>query len=180
MTQEEIIAGNKLIAEFMGWGYEIYQSGKVRGKLGTFLKLYPNKNGYMQVNIYNDSKSKTLLIHRLVASAFIPNPSKLPEVNHKDGNKLNNNVSNLEWCTRSQNIKHGIDTGLIKKSMIGRLGNKHWRSRTVLQTKPNGEQVEYESTGDASRKTGFNRTSIQDACKGKLKTYKLSTWKYKE
>lgn len=62
--------------------------------------------GYLNVMLSNDTEKRVWRIHRLVAMAFIPNPDNLPEVNHKDGNPLNNHVDNLEWCTRSQNMKH--------------------------------------------------------------------------
>ena len=70
-------------------------------------------NGYQKVLIYyNSGKRKQVSIHRLVANAFIPNPNNLPQVNHIDGNKKNNNIDNLEWVTGSENIKHAFNTGL--------------------------------------------------------------------
>ena len=70
-------------------------------------------NGYQKVLIYyKPGKRKQVSIHRLVACAFIPNPNNLPQVNHIDGNKKNNNIDNLEWVTSSENVKHAFDTGL--------------------------------------------------------------------
>ena len=71
------------------------------------------KKNYITVVLNNDGNSKTFRIHRLVAQAFIPNPENKPCVNHKDGNKQNNHVNNLEWCTHSENMKHAHDTGLL-------------------------------------------------------------------
>ena len=76
------------------------------------LVLMINKFGYCVVNLYIKHKPKQFRVNRLVAEAFIPNPDNLPQVNHKDGDKLNNNVENLEWCTAKYNTDHAIATGL--------------------------------------------------------------------
>lgn len=68
--------------------------------------------GYYRVLLCKNSIITKFLIHRLVAKAFIPNPENKPQVNHRDGNKLNNNVENLEWVTASENVQHAFDTGL--------------------------------------------------------------------
>lgn len=83
------------------------------------LKLIKKKDGYIKVNLHNNEYTGRgngceYLVHRLVAEAFIPNPDNLPEVNHKDGNKTNNKVDNLEWCDRSYNISHAYKLGLRK------------------------------------------------------------------
>lgn len=74
-----------------------------------------SKKGYLIVKLWKDKKSKSIPVHRLVAQAFIPNPLNLPQVNHIDGNKQNNHVSNLEWCDNSHNIKHAYKNGLINR-----------------------------------------------------------------
>lgn len=79
---------------------------------GCLMKTGINNSGYELAYLCKNSKRKALTVHRLVAKAFIPNPSDLPEVNHKDGDKLNNRVSNLEWSSISDNRKHAYDTGL--------------------------------------------------------------------
>lgn len=178
MSNTMTVEGNKLIVELNQMGYSILSDGRCIGKDGRILKTKKGTTGYYQLNTYHSGKKKTFLIHRLVASAFIPNPNNLPEVNHKDGNKGNNHFTNLEWVSRSANIKHGIDTGLIKKSMIERTGKRHFRSIPVIMYNINGEAITFESTGDAARKTGLSAKSIQDACSGKLKTYKGLKWKY--
>ena len=176
MKEKEILEGNKLIHG----DYLIFKDGRIQNKKGLFLKLHKGAAGYINFNAFCKYHIRCFLVHRLVAMAYIPNPNNHPEVNHKDGNKLNNHVDNLEWVSRSENILHGIKIGLIKKSMVGRVGKKHWRSKEVI-CKQNGVVVNtFESTGDAARKTGLHRISIQDACTGKLKTYKGCIWKYKE
>lgn len=69
--------------------------------------------GYRAVSLSVNSKVKHIHVHRLIAQAFIPNPENKPFVNHIDGNKLNNSINNLEWCTNDENMKHAVDTGLI-------------------------------------------------------------------
>ena len=105
----------KVIPAF-GGRYEASETGEIRHSLNKNIrKARRNKFGYLQLNFSrNDGtgKSDTILIHRLIAKTFIPNPSNLPEVNHKDGNKQNNNVENLEWCTCSENGKHAFKIGL--------------------------------------------------------------------
>ena len=88
-------------------GYKISNFGKIIGKRGRELKQYIGVAGYKSVTSVDLGElGKTTLVHRAVALAFIPNPNNLPEVNHKDGNKLNNCVNNLEWVTKEENQKH--------------------------------------------------------------------------
>ena len=76
------------------------------------LKQSFTSTGYKKVELYKDGKRKSFKVHRLVAIAFIPNPDNKPEVNHIDGNKINNNIDNLEWVTSSENTIHAYETGL--------------------------------------------------------------------
>lgn len=86
---------------------EIYSKKRATAKGGILKKVIVN--GYYRVEICINGKRSPHFVHRLVATAFIPNPNNYPLINHKDGNRLNNNVSNLEWCTASQNITHRFD-----------------------------------------------------------------------
>lgn len=111
--------------------YEIDTQGNVysirhtRSRRVKKLKPYPNENGYMKVNLYDEfGKCKKKYIHRLVAIAFIPNPDNLPIIDHIDCNVKNNAISNLRWCTQSENIKHSWECGNQK----GR-----WYKREVMQ-----------------------------------------------
>lgn len=99
-------------------GYEEYQVSNfgqiksLKSKNEKILHLDKDRYGYMNVKLCKNGTMKKFKVHRLVAMAFIENPNGFPEINHKDGNKENNFVENLEWVTKSQNIKHAFDTGL--------------------------------------------------------------------
>lgn len=91
------------------WSYP--KNTKGRSHCGKFLKPSTNGKGYLRVFLGDkNSGYRRYFVHRLVAEAFIPNPRKKPQVNHKDRDKHNNAVSNLEWCTNQENIKHALAT----------------------------------------------------------------------
>lgn len=92
---------------------------------GSEMAQYVQKNGYAAVKLHTHNVKRTFLVHRLVASAFVPNPNGLAEVNHIDGDKLNNSADNLEWVTHSQNMRHSIEAGLYDP-----VGNGHMRMMT--------------------------------------------------
>jgi len=99
------------------YGYEgLYKISKdgiiINQQRGNILKPKIQYDGYLQVCLHNKTNKKFRLIHRLVGETFIPNPLNYPQINHKDGNKQNNCVGNLEWVTASQNILHSFQTGL--------------------------------------------------------------------
>lgn len=109
--------------------YEVSNKGQVRSisrvikstfggeyiKEGRILKQNDNGQGYLQVMLCNNGINRSERVHRLVALAFLPNPEKLPKVNHKDTNKKNNTVENLEWCTQLFNVQHAKTAGLMIK-----------------------------------------------------------------
>lgn len=107
----------KVIPAF-GGRYEASENGEIRhAKNKNVRKARVNRCGYLQMNFSrNDGKGKniTALVHRLIALTFLENPNNLQYINHKDGNKQNNAVSNLEYCTRSENQKHAFKMGLQK------------------------------------------------------------------
>lgn len=107
----------KKINEFPN--YYISNKGNIRkGVNGKNLKTFV-RNGYMSINLYNENECKQKYVHRLVGEAFIENPNNYPQINHKDENRCNNNVSNLEWCTCKYNINYGERTQKMLNSRTG-------------------------------------------------------------
>ena len=93
--------------------YSVTKDGRIYSHISNrFLKEYNHNHGYLSTAFHKDGKSHSKLIHRVVAEAYLPNPDNLPTVNHKDGDKTNNNVSNLEWCSYADNNLHAIENGL--------------------------------------------------------------------
>lgn len=88
--------------------YEVSNLGNIRNiKTKKLKKPYLNEKGYLILSLWKNCKPKSCRVHRLVAEAFLPNPNNLPQVNHKDENKTNNNVENLEWCDNEYNNNYG-------------------------------------------------------------------------
>ena len=102
-------------------------NGNIVRKGRILIPFYEEKKGYYQVRLAKNGKNKTFRIHRLVALAFLENPFNYTDVNHKDEIKTNNNVDNLEWCTRKYNNNYGTKPERIRKSMMGNTnGRKAW------------------------------------------------------
>jgi len=145
---EEIWRG---IPGFEGY-YAISNCGRVKSRKGI-LKLQNNHKGYPVVTLVVRplKLKKTFTVHRLVANVYIPNPEQKPEVNHIDGVKTNNCISNLEWNTGSENCQHAIRTGLAKPPR----GEDHFRSLLVLNTQTG---IFYHSTREAYESANLKYT----------------------
>jgi hypothetical protein len=153
--------------------YLIYNTGKIFSKkTNKFLKTIPDNKGYHKVKI----DKKTVAIHRLVAEYFIPNPLKLPQVNHKNGNKDNNEYTNLEWCTNSENMKHAFENGLNKISEERK--NKAKKKIIQYNLKTNKQIKIFDSADDIERELGIHHGNIAGVCKGRRKSAGGFGWKY--
>ena len=154
-------------------------------KAERILKTCKRTNGYIGVGLRKNGKGKNFNIHRLVAIAFLDNPENKPQVNHIDGNKKNNNVSNLEWVTNSENQKHAYKHGLIKTIPTEDRYNydkEHHMSKKVRQLDMNGNVIaEYFSFAQAARAVGLKSyTNISNAAKNDKLTAKGYKWELVE
>lgn len=150
--------------------YGIDENGNIFGyKRNRVVKQKLNRFGYCTIKLCKENKLYYFMVHRLVAQTFIPNPNDLPQVNHKDGNKQNNNVDNLEWCTQSYNMKHAYKMGLEKRN-----------GKNVYQYDLNGNLIEvYDTIKDANLSLGLSKktSSLVRHCKDK-KPYKGYIWSF--
>ena len=167
-------------------GYEGHYMVDAKGNVFSLKRkkiMTPCKsnNGYMQVHLSIDGVMKSHKIHRLVAKAFIPNPYNLPQVNHKDEDKTNNCVENLEWCTQSYNMNYNDGQ---KRRASSRDYEEISKKRSEAQSK---EVTQYDFDGRivaiwrnayVAEEHGYNRTMINQCCLGNKKSHKGYVWKY--
>ena len=145
--------------------YGITSCGKVWSyRNECFLKPIDNGTGYLQVILHKDGKVKNHYVHRLVAEAYLPNPENLPQINHRDENKTNNCLQNLEWCDHKYNINYGTRTEKTKKP--------------ILQYDLDGNFIrEWSSATDVGKELQAN---IWCCLRGRTKSAYGYKWKYKE
>jgi hypothetical protein len=151
--------------------YQVSNLGRVKSLLKygeeKILSSGLSSSGYYSVVLYKNKKRRTHNIHRLVIEAFISNPENKKAVNHKDGIKKNNHLSNLEWCTFSENTRHALNNNL-----------NSWSGYPVFQIK-NGFIVKvFKSAYQAEKITGINNSNINACCKNKRKTAGKYEWQY--
>ena len=162
--------------------YQVSDDGQVRS-LGVSYYIRPNclvqkkgkvllpelTKGYLRVQLRKDGYAKHYLVHRLVAEAFIPNPDNLATVNHKDENKVNNAVDNLEWMSNKDNILYG--TGIKRRSIS--------KQKAIRQLSLEGDLIKvWESAKTIQSELGINRSDICKCCKGRRKTAGGFKWEY--
>lgn len=167
--------------------YEVSNFGRVRNADGHILKPI-KRRGYLCLNFCVNGLRKDMKIHRIVAEAFIPNPDELPFVNHKDEDKENNAVWNLEWCTTQYNNNYGTRNAKVSQKRIG--AKLNWTEQGLEKLrrlhsipvigihKVTGEIIRFPSATEAAQQ-GFNRHCLYAALNGRAKSHKGYRW-YKE
>lgn len=159
--------------------YQVSNYGEIKS-LRKNKKIYQSINnaGYKVVSLYKNNKSIKKTVHRLVAIAFIPNFNNLPQVNHIDGIKINNNLNNLEWCDNKYNQKHASMLGLTKKrDEICSIKN----GIKIIQYDLKDNYIkEWKNMKEASRTLKIDNSAISKCCRGKRNKCGGFKWKYKE
>lgn len=141
-------------------GFKATRDGQIIGKRGKPLIGCVGRCGYKEVLLSENGKTKRYLVHRLILSTFEPiENEKNFDVNHKDGNKLNNNISNLEWCTRSENIKHSYRNGL-QKNVSNQYGSFRVLSERDLSIIKNARELGYTTDAQVAKLIGCSRELV--------------------
>lgn len=160
----------KIIYEGIETDYSVSDTGEVRKDANNYIMKQQVQQGYHHITLQINKKAKRFRVHRLVAEAFIPNPENYPYVNHLDGNRANNVVSNLEWTTPAGNTQHAVKTGLMMPT----------KEREVVQFALSGEKIaEYRSLSEAARLTNSLNEKICMCCKLEREQHNGYQWRYK-
>lgn len=166
-TDEQYMISN------LGRVMSMWRSNQHQTHIGKphILKPSIHRQGYLWVRIKINGVYKMQFIHRLVAQAFIPNPKNLPEVNHKDEDKANNCVENLEWCTGKYNSNYGTRVERHREMV----------SKPIIQTTINGEFIkEYKSATEAEKECGYDSSYISMVCNGRRPSAYGYKWHFKK
>lgn len=166
--------------------YQVSNFGRIKSmpksnRLRTIIMKPKNrKDGYLTVALFSGNKYNHLYVHRIVAEAFILNECGGKEINHIDGNKKNNNVCNLEWVTRKQNLEHAVKNGLRDPApMKGKTGEKCKTSKYISQYDLSGNLIKnWIGIAEAARHLKCNACSISACLTNRTKTCKGFVWKY--
>ena len=147
--------------------YRISNLGRVLSiRRNSILKPLSSHHGYMRIQLYKNGKMKVFAIHRLVATAFIPNPHNYNEVNHLNENASDNRAVNLEWCSRKHNVNYGNRLYKFKKKV-----EQLDKNNNVIKT--------YNSLSEASKESGARQGAISNVCCGRAKTAGGYKWMFK-
>jgi hypothetical protein len=171
--------GDKLKVLDLFSGYTIREDGVITSRFGRTIKQQVSKNGYVRVELWEGGKGRKYLVHRLLAKAFIPNPEGKPQVNHIDGDKTNNSLSNLEWVTQRENQLHAYRTGLqrgykkptkLSQSHKAALCGSRWNGERRVY---HAEGLEFNSPEEAASRFGLNRQTFYN----RANSERFPTWK---
>ena len=171
------------------WLYQVSNIWEVKSIIywkERIMKLLYNNSWYIRLWMSKNWKEKTIMVHRLVALAFIPNPENKEQVNHINGIKTDNRLENLEWCTRSENTKHAYRTWLINNNLFctnhpfkWKLWKNNFNSKKLLQYSKNGEFIrEWYGANEVERNLWISSCNISTCCNWKQKTAWWFIWKH--
>ena len=177
--------------------YQVSNLGRIKSKKRlkenhNGLQIVPEKiikqcirNGYKCVTLWKNGIGKTLNTHKIIAIAFIPNTENKPCIDHINTNKTDNRVENLRWVTYKENMNNPKTIENCKnnsgKSMLGKFGKQHPKSKIILQFDKNGNFIKkWDSISDIKRELNFNQGHISSCCNGKRKSVNGFIWKYNE
>lgn len=166
-------------------GIEFFKSRRgnlvSRTRKGGIIVLKEAK-GYLRAHLCMGGKAKPIMAHRLVAIAFTPNPNNYPEINHKNGIRSENRVENLEWCTKSQNIRHCYDVlkRPISPNVINVYGGNHPASTPIFQYDLSGNFIkEWSSAIEIQRELSIHSPNVIACCRGRQQTSGGFIWRHK-
>lgn len=166
--------------------YEVSNLGRVRSfhphRKVKYKILNPIEMniGYYKVTLYSKLKKEQKYIHKLVAETFIPNPKNFNVINHINGNKKDNNVENLEWCTQKHNMEQAFNMGLVGNFQRGKLGKESQNRKIIkqIQLGTNKTLNMFYGACEAERQTNICCQNIRACCRGERKTAGGFIWQY--
>lgn len=158
--------------------YLVSNTGRVKRRGRNTDHSVRDRKGYLVTDLYKDSIRSTKRVHRLVAEAFVQNPGDKPEVNHIDGNKHNNNASNLEWVTSKENCRHAWNEGLMKPSrgMLGKSNPNGGRKSKPIRIVETGET--FNNLYECEKAINGNNRHINDCLRGRQRTHRGYHFEY--
>lgn len=167
--------------------YQVSNLGRIKSiRNNKILSLRKDYRGYLDILLSVNGIKKRYKVHRLVGMAFIPNPDNLPQINHKDENKENNNVLNLEWCTNKYNMNYGTapkrrleSFKKTLKSQTNKRNNNLWQPKKIIQYNIESNEIKrWNSIKQASKELKIIPQNISECCRGKRKTAGGYIWKF--
>ena len=161
--------------------YSVSNTGEIRNDIsGEIKNPFISRTGYYNVDLYRNGKRSKFRVHRLVGEAFVDNPDNKTQINHIDGNKLNNNAMNLEWVTASENMQHAFKHGLAKPSlgMLGKHNPNAGRKGKPVRIVETGE--EFSSITECEKAINGNNRHICDCLSGRQQTHRGYHFEYIE